>query len=382
MENKNNSTSRTKVFFIHFQPIELFPPALNLIDFFGNESHINLFVSTNKKLSQNNLKAYENKKVKLYRPSSFSKAKILQYINYAFYYFSTLFLLFWHKPTVVLYVETLSSWPALVYRKFFGKKVKLMVHYHEYTDPASYSKGMWLSKIFHSLEKKMYKDFFWISQTNENRLQFFIKDNGVQNFSHIHFDILPNYPSVTWKKIGPNIFGERKKMVFIGSLGYKNMYLKELVDFVNKNSDFFSVDFYSYNIDKEAKEFLLKSENKNIRFFGGIDYSSLPEILPEYQIGLVLYKPFSINTIHAVSNKVFEYLACGLDVWYSSDMIYTDKYITEKSFPKVLKVDFRKLENFDWKAAISRDGLIYNPQNFYYESVYPKLLDKILEGHA
>ncbi|MBS1761530.1 MAG: hypothetical protein JSR00_01525, partial [Bacteroidetes bacterium] len=226
-----------------------------------------------------------------------------------------------------------------------GNKFKLMVHYHEYTDPESYEKGMWLSRNFHSLEKKMYKDFFWISQTNENRLEFFIIDNRLQNFSQVHFDTLPNYPSITWQKKVSNDFLERKKMVFIGSLGYKNMYLKELVDFVNKNSLFFSVDFYSYNIDSEAKEFLLKSENENIRFIGGIDYSLLPEILPQYHIGLVLYKPFSINTIHAVSNKVFEYLACGLDVWYSSDMVYTDKYITENSFPKVLKVEFKNLEN-------------------------------------
>lgn len=382
MVKRNSLRDNKKVFLIHFQPIELFPPALNLIEFFGNVNNINLYVSTNKKLSQNNLKDYVNKKVKIYRPSSFSKSKILQYVNYAFYYFSTLFLLLWHKPDVVLYVETLSAWPALFYRKLMGNKFKLMVHYHEYTDPESYEKGMWLSRNFHSLEKKMYKDFFWISQTNENRLEFFIIDNRLQNFSQVHFDTLPNYPSITWQKKVSNDFLERKKMVFIGSLGYKNMYLKELVDFVNKNSLFFSVDFYSYNIDSEAKEFLLKSENENIRFIGGIDYSLLPEILPQYHIGLVLYKPFSINTIHAVSNKVFEYLACGLDVWYSSDMVYTDKYITENSFPKVLKVEFKNLENFNWKVAINREGLTYNPPNFYYESLYPKLLDKIMEDHA
>lgn len=372
---------RKVVFIIHFQPIELFPPVLNMIDFFGKEKEIELFVSANRKLKENVLKDYENQNVKIYRPGHFSKSRLLQYFNYFSYYFSTLVLLLWHKPNVVLYIETLSSWPALIYKKIRGKKVKLMVHYHEYTEPARYDSGMLLSRIMHKMEKKMYSRFSWISHTNPVRMQMFKNDCNLNDIDNEVFKIIPNYPSRSWLKNETiNIDTNRiKKMVFVGSLGYKNMYLQEMIDFLDLHSDEFSLDVYSYNIDNKAKTTLLECKNKNIKFFGGCDYHSLPEILKTYDIGLVIYKPFSLNTINAVSNKVFEYLACGLDVWYSSDMTYTHEYERLNFYPKIVSVDFTELNSFDYKNALNHENLPFKASEYFYENIYPQMVDHFLD---
>src|SRR5690606_13416823 len=142
------------------------------------------------------------------------------------------------------------------------------------------------------------------------------------------FHVIPNYPSKNWSNSNIKDFSKQKtkRLVFVGSLGYKNMYLQEVIDWLKLHPTEFSLDIYSYNIDIKAKEAIQYCGLHNIHFFGGCNYKDLPHILKNYDIGLVIYKPFSVNTIHAVSNKVFEYLACGLDVWFSEDMTYTFNY--------------------------------------------------------
>lgn len=370
-----------RVILIHFQPVELFPPVLNMIDFFSTEKNIELIVCTNNKLKENVLKNYENNRVKIYRPASLTRNKWLQYINYFSFYFSSIFLLLWYKPDVVLYIETLSSWPALIYKKIKREKVKLMVHYHEYIEPALYESGMFLARYMHKIERNMYSTFSWISHTNSVRMKMFREDNKLNNVDDTIFNILPNYPSKLWLNsyADKKVIGHIKKMVFVGSLGYENMYLKEVVDFLSHHPAEFSLDVYSYNIDEKAKSTLLNCENKNINFLGGCDYQSLPEILKQYDIGLVIYKPFSKNTIHAVSNKVFEYLACGLDVWYSADMEFTHSFGRTGVYPKIVSVDFNKFNEFDYESAFNRNGLNYFPSTFFYEDVYPKMVSHFLD---
>jgi hypothetical protein len=48
-----------------------------------------------------------------------------------------------------------------------------------------------------------------------------------------------------------------------------------------------------------------------------------------------LYKGHIPNYIYNVPNKVYEYLACGLQVWYSKDLLTTEK----------LNVGFNDIEN-------------------------------------
>lgn len=361
---------------IHFQPLELFPPAMNMIDYLGKEKNFQLIVVTNRKSKKNYLLEYDpGEHIKIFRPAKQTEWALARYVNYFIYYLSVFFLLIWHHPATVIYFETLSSWPALVYKKIKGKGVNLMVHYHEYTEPELYKQGMFLSRWMHGIESKMYHRFSWISHTNPVRMEMFKRDNDLNEMPESVFHVIPNYPPQSWMNAEPKDYSKNKlkKLVFVGSLGYKNMYLQEVIDWLTDQQDEFSLDVYSYNIDEKARQ-VLENNNKNIRYCGGCDYQSLPEILKNYDIGLVIYKPFSQNTIHAVSNKVFEYLACGLDVWFSEDMSYTFKYARTDVYPKVIPVNFKELNSFDFESAIAKENLPYEASTFFYENIYPEIM--------
>ncbi|MEO8413547.1 MAG: hypothetical protein ABI472_07795 [Ginsengibacter sp.] len=367
-----------KLFIIHFQPLELFPPAMNMIDYLSRISEQKIIVITNKNSNLDLLSKYEPVNVKIYRPAKLSGPSMYRYLNYFFFYLSAFFLLLRHHPKLVLYFETLSSWPALMYKKI-KKRTSLMVHYHEYTEPKLYGEGMFLVRWMHEIETKMYGKFSWISHTNPVRLQIFKNDEKLESMSASIFHVLPNYPPKSWLTIKKNdsLKNKKKRLVFVGSLGYKNMYLQEVIDWLDIHPEELSLDIYAYKIDEKAKQVLAKANNKNIRYCGGCDYFSLPEILINYDIGLVIYKPFSQNTIHAVSNKVFEYLACGLDVWFSVDMTYTFEYARQSVYPKVIPVNFKELNSFDFALAISKENLQYEASPFFYENVYPEVLNHI-----
>ncbi len=231
----------------------------------------------------------------------------------------------------------------------------------------------------HKLESKSYaSSYSWISHTNEYRLDKFIKDENPGKVNRNVFHTMPNYPSKNWVKEKTQ-FGSSKRirLVYVGSLGFDTMYLKEVTHWVKSNETSLSLDIYSHNLDDKSQAFLQNMPHSNIQFHGAFDYESLPVILKNYDVGLVIYKPIAENWIYNAPNKVFEYLACGLDVWFSKTMTYTLKLTRDKTFPKIIPVDFEKLDQFDFRAAVSRKGLAFEETNFYYEDVYPEIYEAI-----
>ncbi|HET7115232.1 MAG TPA: hypothetical protein VFI29_01995, partial [Hanamia sp.] len=263
-------------------------------------------------------------------------------------------------------------------KKLKGNKVNLLLHCHEYTSPENYN-DMWLVQKMHKMETKMYPvSYVWISHTNEVRLEQFKKDHDLENVNKNIFHVMPNYPSRSWSSFKTD-FGstDKTRIVFVGSLGYDNMYLQETVDWVELNKDCFSLDIYAYNIDKKAKNLLDSINNNCINHYQGFDYKELPFILKKYDIGLVLYKPYNFNHVNGVSNKVFEYLACDLDVWFPKDNTYMLSMVREKSYPKILGLDFTNLPGFDFKNALKRDGMDYHSDNFFYETIYKEIYENM-----
>jgi hypothetical protein len=189
---------------------------------------------------------------------------------------------------------------------------------------------------------------------------------------------MPNYPSRHWAKIRTSYRNSKKiRLVYVGSLGYDTTYLEGLAQWVIKNKAQVTLDFYSHNMDEKAESFLALIEEEGIQFHGGVNYQELPEILINYDIGLVIYKPVSDNWIQNAPNKIFEYLACGLDVWFPKTMTYTLSLATEETMPKIIPVDFENLDELDFKKAVNRDGLHFKESNFFYENIYPDILDAI-----
>lgn len=372
---------RKKIAIIHFFPLEQYPPVMNLIDYLSGLPNFQIQVITNKVSPARKLAEYQHAAghVHITRPAVDTRNKYYRYLNFFLFYVRSLLTLIRMRPDVILYYETLSSWPALVYRKLVNRHIKIMVHYHEYTTPEEYNTRMLLSKYMHKWEKRVYNQFAWISQTNTIRLQKFRDDNDLAKKNDDIFHALPNYPPKAWQ---PNELKEAHsypvKLVYVGSLGFKNMYLEEVVKWLSKHQDTFTLDVYAHNIDPVAKKYLTEIGLPNIRYHGGCNYDYLPSILNQYDVGIVIYKPFSENTIHAISNKVFEYLACGLDVWFSDDMEYTFNYIRADTYPKVLPVNFKDLESFDFSAALDRSGKSFKKSDYFCEDVYKTIAEEMI----
>ena len=205
-----------------------------------------------------------------------------------------------------------------------------------------------------------------------------ITDNGLQNSDQSVFHTMPNYPSKHWAK-GNTSYGASKKirLVYVGSLGYDSTYLKELTEWVVKNKGHFTLDLYSHNTDEKAKAFLDSLLAEGVKFHGAVNYPEMPEALVNYDVGVVIYKPVSDNWIQNAPNKVFEYLACGLDVWFSETMTYMISLAKENTYPKILPVAFDNLSNFDFEKAINRAGLSFKGNDFFYENVYGEICKEI-----
>lgn len=263
-----------------------------------------------------------------------------------------------------------------------GTSAKLLVHYHEYVTPVEYSRNMRLVKSMHCQEIKMYShSYHWISQTNEVRLQKMIGDNRLESTSQSVFHTMPNYPSKYWAKEKTSFNSSSKvRLVYIGSIGLDSMYLKELVEWVLSNKQSLSLNFYTHNIDAKAKIFLESINDDCIVLHNGCNYEELPTILKNYDVGLVIYKPVSENWIQNAPNKVFEYLACGLDVWFSKTISYTLSIAREKVYPKIIPLDFDNLKEFNIQKAIMRDGIHLKSNDFFYENVYGEIYKNLSEG--
>ena len=267
---------------IHFLPLERYPPAMNLINYVGENKATRIYVISTRDDKKSLLRTFTpgSKRIKIIRTPSIVPGSFSRIFNYLYFYLYSFYLLVKCKPVAVLYFETISSWPALMYKKLRANKVKLLVHYHEYIKPDEYTDNMKLIKWMHKMESKMYRlAYEWISHTNEIRLEKFISDQSLQDWNAPLFHVMPNYPSKFWGIPKERFnYNTKTKLVYVGSLGYDNMYLKQIVDWVLAHNTMLSLDLYAYNIDSKAKNFLHSVKSDCINYKGGCNYEELPII--------------------------------------------------------------------------------------------------------
>jgi hypothetical protein len=296
-------------------------------------------------------------------------------VYFQFYLGVLLRMISW-RPDTVLYYESISSWPGLVYKKWVNRGCSLFIHYHEYCSTEEYNSGMIFVRWFHRSEKKIYPRTAWLSHTNQDRMDAFCADN--EGIAIPHKRILPNYPSAKWAIAAPRLVNSPLKIIYIGALSMEAMYVREFSEWVLSKGGQVLWDIYSVNISPEVKEYLSNLDKNIIGYRGICNYYELPKILPQYDVGVVLYKGIIRNHIIAVSNKVFEYLSNGLDVWYSREMTGTDPYITKGVFPKVIPMNCQSMSDFDLASALDRTGLEYRRSPYCYEDIYLSLLEEMI----
>ncbi len=302
-----------------------------------------------------------------------------RYRKYFNFYLRTFASLRKINPTWIWYFESISALPASMYfRLKRSRDTKLIIHYHEYISRAEYNNGPSIVKWMHKGEKKLYRIVHSLSQTNEERMRLFLRDNGLTLEGKTH--ILPNYPPKSWikEKMEKGTIEFPVKVVHAGSIGLDSLYIREFCAWVQGQNGRVIFDIYSSQNSDTIRNFLAENKYQFIGIKGYVPYEAMPSILSGYDIGVILYKGVIPNHIHAVSNKLFEYWACGLDVWFSDKMTGSLPYSRADFYPKLIPVNFDDLKRFDLSCAINHNGLSYQASPYYCEQIFESFFQRIL----
>lgn len=337
---------KNTVVIVHFQPIEFYPPILNLLSIINSSdtSQKVVCITTNQsKFTENN--KYD--KVKIIRKDTRSKFRSLRLLKYFYFYFYSFRFFILNRPKKVLYFESISAAPCLLYKLLFNKS-EIFVHFHEYTTPNEYRVGMILNRLNYFLEKRYLRKFEWISHTNSKRMELFLNDLNKKEM--LKTQIMPNYPTNSWIDEArsffiktPNLPTQKIKLLYIGALSFEDTYIQEICEFVLANEELYHFTIYSISYTNDVIEYLKKINNTSISFKGSINYAKIPSVLSENNIGIILYKGNIPNFIYNAPNKLFEYINGGLDVWFPTEMKGCKEYKSLHS-PKVFELDFKKID--------------------------------------
>ena len=332
-----------KIAIVHFQPLEKYPPVMNVINSISRLDNTNCRIyTTNNYRNKNWFATY---KIQINRVGTIKNNSLSRYWCYVKFNSITFLSLLYKKPNVVLAFETYSILPIYLYKKLFFK-TKVHIHYHEYTSTEEIKRNSYYYKVLHALEKKLFITCESISHTNEDRMQLFLKDYPFINKSK--GIIAPNLPPSNWYDYAKLYKKENTtgivRLMHVGALSLDTMYVKKMVEWVIAQNGLFTLDFYTDNITEDARKFIEELQYSKIQLHKSVNYFDLPKVLIYYDIGLTIYNGHILNYVYNVPNKVLEYLSCGLRVWHSSELISTQKFINENKILGCKSIDFKTVE--------------------------------------
>jgi hypothetical protein len=366
----------TRLAVIHFLPLEKYPPAMNLLNMLAKERRLRIDVYTTHVGDSPEFKI-ANDQVRIYRfgSSGNSRRTTSNLVSYFQFYGGCLGRLALTGPRLVMYFDSISFLPAYYYKKYLNKACTLFAHYHEYMSPAEYLNGMKLVRLAHHREREMYSGMKWISHTNEERLKDFQKDEGITNSSALR--VMPNYPPASWQvKANPEP-QTPIRFVYVGALSLDTMFTRQVCEWMEQQAGAATFDIYSSNMTAEAREYLLDGHLQYTRYCGSVDYFHLPEILRQYNVGLILYTGHIPNYINNAPNKLFEYYVSGLDVWFPEHMVSSKLYSTNRTYPQVRAVNFNTLDGIRITDFVDRTNLTFEMNDYSLEKSTGNFLQEI-----
>ncbi len=369
-----------KTALLHFLPLELYPPVMNLINGWAAQhpaadQPLRVY-STPCAIKELDVYQAPRPSVEIKRfGSANTRGLVSRLRHYLSYYIKTVVQLIGHRPDTVLYYDTISSFPAWCYKTFFNRSCRVFIHYHEYMSKEEYAGGMRLLRWFHALEMRLYRAAEWVSHTNKERMHFFLADMPSVQIKKKY--ILPNYPPQSWaiEKKQPICFPVR--FIQVGSLGMNSMYTREFAEWIIRQDGQATWDIYALTIESEVMDYLAGLQSPYIRFKGQVNYHELPVILQQYDIGVILYKGHIPNYIYNAPNKLFEYHVSALDAWFPQQMVTASQYATAGSFPRMVPVAFEDLSLYVLKDLVNRDALHYRHDSYTAEQALVEILNKL-----
>jgi hypothetical protein len=370
-----------RIAIIHYQPVEVYPPMLNVLNaiceaFPGRK--IKVFTTALTIGLDWFVPPSKDMEMKRTTPLKISDPAPLRMLHYIRFYLGSLLSLIRFRPDTVIYYESISAFPALIYKRFVNRKARLFIHYHEYTTKAEYQAGMQLVNRFHRMELAVYPRANWLSHTNEDRMQQFKADYPGISWPPAH--IFPNYPPRSWIeacRMENKPTSRPVRFVYVGALSNITMYCREFCEWILQMEGAATLELYAHNVDHSAREFLDSLETPYIREKGGVNYFELPSVMRTYDVGVILYRGLNPNFVYNAPNKLFEYLACGLDVWFPEEMIGCHAYETSGTRPQVIRMDFKHTENWQMEALLPTPELKYKESVYFCENAIAPLVAEL-----
>ena len=370
-----------RLFIYHYNPIELFPPVVNFLNFadvaLAPEWQVKVY--TTYPPDSVGLYHSSSRRIQIIRlGSGFSKGKKWRnLISLIWFNLAGTFQLSLTRINALLYFETSSALPTIIGKLLLKKNFNLYIHYHEYMSPKDYARTRFQSYI-QSKELLLYNKAQWVSHTNQKRMEMFLHDIH-QPFLK-NSEIMPNYPPAEWiTHKNPSLRSvDVIRFVFVGSVAEQGSYIREFLTWLGGLKRDYTFDIFTQSETESLLRIIRECNVKGVRIRGYVNNSNLPDVLSSYHVGLILYKGIELNVIYSAPNKLFEYLACGLDVWVDTAIKGVEPYYTEKVFPKVVPVSFSNLHQYDVEQLINREGFSYLPFSESYEKEYKRLLDGIV----
>jgi hypothetical protein len=367
---------------VHWFPIEYYPPVTNILNYFSHDSEfrITCFTSHNTKGRE----PFLSSGCPIYRYGFPQQGQTLfrRIFFYVLFPVAVFLRLLWFRPQAILYMEPQSVMPVFLYT-LLARRCRIFIHNHEYHDQHQFLRpGMRLVRIYHWLEKKyIFRKAVWISQTNADRIQLFRKD--FPNLDPARLQVLPNLPPRSWRTTINHAWetaGDRLRLVYVGSLSVADTFIREVVDWMDSDAaEDCELDVFSYNQTPEVRLLFEENTNSRVRFYKeGVAYGQLPVVLSRYHVGLILYKANTTNYVFNASNKLFEYLALGLDVWFPGQMLGVKPYSRTDRAPRVIEVAFDKLSSIDLSAMMNRGSVPLCPSDESCETALESLRTALL----
>jgi hypothetical protein len=362
---------------IHWFPLEQYPPAQNLLNYFSNRPDFDVLCCTTS--NDRGWPSFHAAKIQFRRRPFPGRAIARWYRLWLFLTFP--FFVFWQlfrfKPDVLLYMEPHSSFPAWLYTTC-RSGCRLFIHYHEYRDRKEYrDPGNRVMAIYHWFERHwLYRRAVWISHTNEDRVRMFLAD--LPTVPAHRMRVMPNLPPKAWmdeKCSQWPLPHQPLRLVYAGAVSRRDTFIEQIIEWAKRHPESrVTLDLLINNVDADTQEYLQNSAGSQIRVnMAGVGYHQLPELLKQFHVGLILYRGNTSNYVYNAPNKLFEYLACGLDVWYPGVMQGVKPFARGELYPRVVEVDFENMALLDLETVTSRSELPASPWTQSCETELAKL---------
>ena len=257
---------------------------------------------------------HENIEVRRWK---FKRPGILQKFHYIGFCIWTSFVA-WLSGAKWIYASDMLSCPAAV----LGQTLFcLKIIYHEHDSPSYYSKNAnFFNKIQLYFRKIIARSADIVILPNKDRADVFRQQTDRQG----EINIVWNVPSLEEIELYSKKNNREKKLFYHGSLN-ETLLPVSILDALSELDSDISLVFagYSAGLNYDYAEWYLEQANirgleGRVRYLGSFSRKDLLDECSNFMVGLALFPETSDNInikfLPGASNKVFDYLACGLDL--------------------------------------------------------------------